>query len=90
MNFPMKTLLAAALFAGVAGVSAQSAQAMPLGLDPAVVTNADTLQAENVRWVCGIYRCRWAPNYYRWGPRPFFRPYGFYGRPYWRRPWRRW
>ena len=39
-------------------------------------------QTENVRWVCGPYRCWWRPNYYGyvrpyWGPR---RHYGFYGR----------
>jgi hypothetical protein len=63
-----------------------SASAMPVGpLKPA----ADAVQVapENVRWVCGPYRCWWRPNYGYWGPRPFYGPrfgfhgprYGFYG-----------
>ena len=38
---------------------------------------------EQVRWVCGPYRCFWRPNYYGYyGPRPFVG--GYYG---WHRGW---
>ncbi len=81
----MQTLLAAGLLAGGLGLGANAVQAMPLGLDAGLATQADTLKPEAVRWVCGPYRCRWAPNYYAPGPR------FYYGGPrrYWRPGWRR-
>jgi hypothetical protein len=39
-------------------------------------SNALAFNVEQVRWVCGPYRCGWRPNYYYWGPR-------------WRHGWRR-
>ncbi len=86
MKTAMKSLLAAGLVAGSLGLAADAAKAMPLGLEPALGVESDTaLRPDNVRWVCGPFGCRWAPNYY--GPRPFYGP-----RPYWgpRRHWRRW
>src|SRR5437763_8570282 len=77
-------LLAASLACG-------SASAMPLGggLATAVSEASDVQQ---VRWVCGPFRCFWRPNYYPYhdgyawgGPRFYGRPWG--GRPYYRRPW---
>ena len=73
---------AAALVAGT--LISGSVSAMPLGNIKAA---ADTLQnTENVRWVCGPYRCWWrpGPHYWGgprayWGPRPYYRHYGFYG-----------
>jgi hypothetical protein len=64
------------------------ASAMPAsGLAIAAGLVADNIQ--DVRWVCGPYRCWWTPGPYWWGPRH----YGFYG-PYrhwgWRHGWRRW
>lgn len=57
------------------------ASAMPMnGPVPAAAQIADGLQ--EVRWVCGPYRCWWRPGpYWRgpyWGP-----PYPYWG-------WRRW
>jgi hypothetical protein len=52
---------------------------MPNGLSSAV-TNELSSNVENVRWVCGPYRCWWRPNYY-YG---WYRPWG------WRYGWRRW
>jgi len=67
--------------------AAGSASAMPML--PLVQPSSNI---ENVRWVCGPFRCFWQPNYYGYyspGPRFY---YGggprFYGG--WRRGWRRW
>jgi hypothetical protein len=50
---------------------------MPNGLP----SDALSSNVEQVRWVCGPYRCWWRPNYY----------YGYYGwGPRWRYGWRRW
>lgn len=65
----IKTTLIAAGLAGAAALSSGAAFAMPNGLP-----QADTAtRAEQVRWVCGQYRCWWRPNYYG--------AYGFYGPP---------
>ena len=49
---------------------------MPNGLS----SDALASNVEQVRWVCGPYRCWWRPNYY----------YGYYGwGPRWRY-WHRW
>jgi hypothetical protein len=83
----MKTLMKFALATGVTiaglGFAASSASALPAGgLDPAVATSADVAQGvQDVRWVCGPFRCFWRPNYYGgYG----WRGYG------WHRGWRRW
>jgi hypothetical protein len=75
----------AALFGG-------AASAMPIA--PMTSTNTAS-NIEQVRWVCGPYRCWWRPNYYG--------AYGFYGGPRyygygprwgyhrgWHRGWHRW
>lgn len=50
-------------------------------------------KVEQVRWVCGPYRCWWRPNFwhpgsfaYYAGPRFYARPWGWH---HWHR-WRRW
>ena len=71
------------LFAlGGAALATGAASAMPIGL----ATNTDIASnVEQVRWVCGPYRCWNAPPYgYDGGPRRY---YGGYG---WHRGWRRW
>jgi hypothetical protein len=72
----MKTALKLITAAGIAFGSLGVASAMPMsGLDPAVATAADTIHADNVRWVCPPYRrCFWVG-----GP--------YYGRPW---GWHRW
>src|SRR3954447_3555748 len=84
--------VAAALVAGGLALGAGQASATP-AFDHALTTATQAAQAEQVRWVCGPWGCRWRPNY--WG---YYRPYrrwGYY-RPYrpWRygfyRPYRRW
>jgi hypothetical protein len=93
--------LAAIGVAALCGVGLQSgtASAMPMsGLANAASEMATGL--EQVRWVCGPYRCWWRPSYYPYGgayawggPRFYARPgWGYYGRPWWRghyywRPW---
>ena len=87
MTLNLKTVVLAAGVLGAGALASGSASAAPMsGLDPAVATSADLgLQAQDARWVCGPFRCRWAPNvYYR--PRAYF-----YGGPRrhwgWRRRW---
>jgi hypothetical protein len=67
------------------GMAAGTASAMPVSdLAPAAKQVAGGVQ--DVRWVCGPYRCWWAPGAYY---RPYYGYYGFVGpRPYW--GWRRW
>jgi hypothetical protein len=85
--------------AALCGVAFQSgnASAMPMsGLANAASEMATGL--EQVRWVCGPYRCWWRPSYYPYygayawgGPRYYARPgWGIYGRPGWRGHWRGW
>jgi hypothetical protein len=93
--------VAAALVAGGLALGVGQASATP-AFDHALTTTSQAAQAEQVRWVCGPWGCRWRPNY--WGYyRPYrrygfyhpYRPWGYY-RPYrpWRygfyRPYRRW
>jgi hypothetical protein len=88
--------LAAALVLGATALAlpaaSTSAAAMPLGgLQPAILQAGQTPQIDQVRWVCGPWRCHWAPNYYRpnsyrpmgwgYGPRPYAHPHD---------GWRRW
>jgi hypothetical protein len=86
-----KYSLMAAVAVGGLALGAGGASAMPNGLPSA--PSAAPSGVENVRWVCGPYRCSWQPG---WGPAP----YGVYGpRPWgwgwhrgwgWRRGWHRW
>jgi hypothetical protein len=63
----LKLAMAAGIGIGAIGLAVHSASAMPMsGVGPAVATSPDTAKnAESVRWVCGPYRCHWAPG---WGP----------------------
>lgn len=83
-------LILGLLALGVSAGTSKTASAMPMtGVMPQVSN------VEQVRWVCGPYRCWWRPNFYPG-------PYGFYGggpRFYgprfgwgggWHRGWRRW
>jgi hypothetical protein len=87
----MRNLRIAALtVAALVGSSmlVDSASAMPLnGLPAAAKPIADNIQ--NVRWVCGPYRCWFAPGPY-WGGPYWHRPlYGYWApRPHW--GWHRW
>jgi hypothetical protein len=79
----LKLICAAAALCG--GVLATPVSAMPI----APLPSDGLTNVENVRWVCGPYRCWWRPNYYSGG----YGAYGYYPRPYrsWRyRHWRRW
>jgi len=60
------------------------ASAMPAnGLAPAASHVADGL--ENVRYVCGPYRCWWTPGSGPYWGSPYYGYYGYVGpRPYWR------
>ena len=51
---------------------------MPVdGLAIATARVQDGIQ--NVRWVCGPYRCWWRPNYYAHAPGYYYGPPRFYG-----------
>ena len=84
MKYLRHSLMAALAFGGLS-LGASGALAMPNGL-PSVSAAAPS-NVENVRWVCGPYRCWWRPGpygYYGYGPRPWWGPgWG------WRR-WHRW
>ena len=82
----VKFALAGLAALGGVALAAPAASAMPNGMPAAATTQASG--AENVRWVCGPYRC-W------WQPRRFYAPYAYYAppRPYyrpWRHRWHRW
>jgi hypothetical protein len=87
MKYPKYSLITAlALGAFVPGSS--FASAMPNGL-PSTSAAVPAVEApsyvENVRWVCGPYRCWWQPGPYGfYGPRPWGPGWG----PGWR--WHRW
>jgi hypothetical protein len=76
-----------AILAG-AGMMAGTASAMPINGQLAATVPAAT-DAQQVRWVCGPYRCWWQPGgYYYGGPR-----WGYGWRGGWRGGWgghRRW
>lgn len=81
----------AALALGGAVLASAPVSAMPVGA--LAETAAATSGIENVRWVCGPFRCWWQPNHpyygaYAWSPR-YVRPYwrGNYARPWWGRRW---
>ncbi len=86
--FNLKTALAATVLLGT-GMAALPASALPMdAVAPVIATSRDLANnIQDVRWVCGPYRCHWAPNYdYGYGPGP--RWGGGLG---WRhRHWRRW
>lgn len=94
----VRNALGAALVLGATALalpaSTTAAAALPLaGLDAGVVRDGQTtVRIDRVRWVCGPYRCHWAPNYY--GPWGYGYPYGprwGYGPGWgWRHHWRRW
>ena len=80
MTSTVKSTLAAALAFGAVTLGAltlgaPAASAMPMGFAPTV--QGMGAQIDNVRWVCGPYRCHWRPDYRR---RHHRRHYG----------WRRW
>jgi len=86
-------LIGAVAMCGTALWALGSASAMPVsGLANASDEVATDLQ--QVRWVCGPFRCWWRPNYYPYygyawgGPRFYARPWGWRAGPYWRG--RRW
>ncbi len=86
----VRNTLAVALVLGATALAlpaaSTAAAAMPLaGLNNAVLQEGAAPQIDQVRWVCGPYRCFWRPNYYAYGA------WGGPG-PRWgyRRPWRRW
>jgi hypothetical protein len=88
-----KLKIATAAFAILAGASVMSgsASAMPISGQLPVATNTST-DIQQVRWVCGPYRCWYRPGpYYYPGPRYYggwHRPWGGYG---WHGGWhRRW
>ena len=80
---------AAAVVLGATGLAlplaSTSAEAMP-GLGAAVMHNDAGARIDKVRWVCGPYRCHWAPNYYGYGYGPGWGYRGGWGG----RRWRRW
>lgn len=83
--FALAALLGSALTAG-------TASAMPAnGLAVAENQNAGTAVQE-VRWVCGPFRCWWRPQPYWGGPYWGWRRH-YWGGPYWgwrRHHWGRW
>jgi hypothetical protein len=88
-----KTTMAAAITLGVATLLlSPTAHAMPVD-DLAIPTTRVADGIQNVRWVCGPYRCWWRPNYYAYGPGYYYAPPRFYGygpRPFYRFGYRRW
>lgn len=78
----VKYVLAGAAALGALALTAGGASAMPNGLPSGALSS----NVEQVRWVCGPYRCVWRPNYYGYygyGPRVWWGPRHRYG-------WRRW
>lgn len=72
--------VAAVLGLGAMGVSAS---AMPVNALTSVPQQTAT-GLQQVRWVCGPYRCWWRPGPAYWGPHPYWRRgWG------WHRGWRR-
>jgi len=64
------------------------ASAMPAnGLAAPAASVKETTDAQDVRYVCGPYRCWWRPGPY-WGP--YYGYYAYGPGPYWHRPWWGW
>ena len=79
----LKPLLTAGILC-VSAMAALPATAMPIDN----LAQAAPANVENVRWVCGPYRCWWRPNYY-YAPRVYVAPrYRYWRHRYWRH--RRW
>jgi hypothetical protein len=80
-----KTGMAAALALGVATLFlSPAARAMPVdGLAATAISDG----IQNVRWVCGPYRCWWRPSYYAHAPGYYYGPRRFYGFGYRRWGW---
>jgi len=88
----LKIGLAAAVVLLSTSMLSGSASAMPAnGLAPAAQAAGGI---EKVRWVCGPYRCWWAPGPYWPGPRWGWGGWGWHRGWGWRRGWgwhgRRW
>lgn len=84
--------LAAFVVVGVGSGSAQAGVALPSLAAPSAALDsigAPAPQAENVRWICGPWRCFWRPNWRNWYVPPYARGWGPPVRPtcYWRRGW---
>ncbi|HEY6024047.1 MAG TPA: hypothetical protein VIV34_07690 [Pseudolabrys sp.] len=60
-----------------------AASAAPIAPVPAI-NNANV---EQVRWVCGPYRCWWRPNYYYGGPYAYYPRHRWYWRHHHRHHW---
>ena len=91
MKYVRHSLMAALAFSGLS-LGASGALAMPNGL-PSVSAAAPS-NVENVRWVCGPYRCWWRPGpYWRpawggyWAPRRYWGWGGGWHRWGWHRGW---
>jgi hypothetical protein len=90
MHLGVKAALAAAALFATAGLGTTAASAMPVAGQSAI-QDQGPVKAEQVRYVCGRWGCRWVPNRYVYAPRPFYRPYRWGPRPWgYRRGWRRW
>ena len=88
----LKLSLVAAAALGSAVLAAGTASAMPLGGLATASTEA-AAKIQDVRWVCGPFRCWWRPNYAVVAPYPVYRYRQWWGprRDYaYRWGWRRW
>jgi len=65
-------LVAATALSGVS-LLAPAASAMPMSGLAAASNDVAAGVVQDVRWVCGPYRCWWRPNYY-WGYRRWWGP----------------
>lgn len=82
MNRKMKMVLVAGVALAGLGFAAEAASAMPMrGLDAGVAQVSDVQQGvQDVRYICGHWRCHWVPGPYWHGP--------YWHRPHWH--WRHW
>jgi hypothetical protein len=89
-----KLRIATAAFAILAGAGMLAGTASAMPINGQLAATPAVTDAQQVRWVCGPYRCWWRPGYYYGGP--YIGPrwgYGWRGG-YWHRGWgwrgRRW
>lgn len=90
-RFSIKVLGAAAVF-GLVVAAAGSASAMPAAGLKTAAAQVST-PAQDVRWICGPYRCWWRPGWGYYGPRVWWghpgwgwhRHWGWRGHWGWRR-----
>jgi hypothetical protein len=88
MNSVKYALVAAAALGGLT-LASGSASAMPNGL--ASTSNALSSNVQDVRWVCGPFRCWWRPNYYGYGAYGYYGPRRHWGPGWgWGHRWHRW